>query len=163
VPAAITIESPDQPEVLELLRLGDEFGLAMYGEASYYGLALDKLLEPGVTFFVARVARTTDAAAVGTAALVDRGDGTAELKRMFVHPGSRGAGVASQLLAAVEREAAASGISLLQLETGPKQPEAIALYEKHGYQRIDNFAPYIGDPDSYCMERALTPGTSSSE
>jgi putative acetyltransferase len=154
----IHVESPDQPDVLELLRAGDEFGLAMYGPASYYGLALEKLLEPGVTFFVAR-----DPAAVGTAALVERGDGTAELKRMFVRPQARGRGVATQLLSAVEQRAVASGVRLLRLETGPKQPEAIAMYAKHGYRAIDNFGPYVGDPDSYCMEKALTPGTSSSE
>ena len=154
----ISIESPDQPEVRELIRRGDEFGLAMYPAASYYGLPLEQLLAPEVTFFVAR-----DPHAVGTAALVDRGDGTAELKRMFVAVEARGRGIASELLRAVEAAAVASGVRILQLETGPKQPEAIALYEKFGYRAIENFGLYIGDADSYCMEKLLTPGTSSSE
>ncbi len=147
----VTTEQPDAADVIELIVLGDEFGLALYPAASYYGLPLDRLREPDVTFFVAR----DDGRAVGTAALVDRGDGTAELKRMFVHSSARGLGIASKLLAEVEGAARASAISLLQLETGPKQPEAIALYEKYGYAWIPNFGSYVGDEDSYCMEKVL--------
>lgn len=147
----ITVEAPDVADVVELIRMGDEFGLALYPAASYYGLPLERLRGPDVTFFVAR----DDGRAVGTAALVDRGDGSGELKRMFVHERARGRGIASRLLAEVESAAAASGISLLQLETGPKQPEAIALYEKYGYVAVPNFPPYVGDPDSYCMQKSL--------
>ncbi len=147
----IAVEPPDTPDVIELIRLGDEFGLALYPAASYYGLPLERLRHADVTFFVARDAER----AVGTAALVDRGDGSGELKRMFVHESARGLGIASTLLVEIERAARASGISVLQLETGPKQPEAIALYEKYGYAWIPNFGHYVGDEDSYCMEKAL--------
>ncbi|CAN5138351.1 GNAT family N-acetyltransferase [soil metagenome] len=147
----VRVEPADAPDVLELIRLGDEFGLALYPAASYYGLSLDRLGQPDVTFFVARENGT----ALGTAALVERGDGSGELKRMFVHERARGLGIASRLLAAVEVAARASAISVLQLETGPKQPEAIALYEKYGYAQIPNFGAYVGDVDSYCMQKAL--------
>jgi putative acetyltransferase len=148
----VLIQRPDGADVQELIRLGDEFGLALYPAASYYGLPLDRLLASDVTFFVAR---NDTGVAVGTAALVDRGDGSGELKRMFVHESARGLGIASRLLVAVEQAAATSGISVLQLETGPKQPEAIALYEKYGYAQIPNFGSYVGDADSYCMEKIL--------
>ena len=43
------------------------------------------------------------------------------------------------MLARLEAEAAALGYRWVQLETGTRQPEAIALYEATGYARI---APY---------------------
>lgn len=139
----------DDPAVLELLRLGDEFGIAAYGPDGYYGLPVEEL--GSALLLVAR----RDGTAVGTAALVDRGDGTAELKRMFVRADVRRLGAASALLDAVEREARARGIRLMRLETGPKQPEAIALYAGHGYEQIPQFGRYVGDPDSYCMQKSL--------
>ena len=147
----VSIEVPRSPEIIELVRLGDEYGLGLYPADSYYSLDLDELEKPGVTVLVARRA----GAALGLIALVDRGDGTAEIKRMFVAEEARGAGVASALMTALEARAGETGISLVQLETGPKQPAAIRLYEKHGYHHIPNFGQYVGDDSSYCMEKAL--------
>jgi len=148
---SVSIEAPRQPEILELLRLGDELALSLYPAENYYGLAIDELDAPGVSVFVARV----DGIAVGTAALVDRGDGSAELKRMFVLESARGRGIASLLLAALEEHALANAIGVIQLETGAPQPAAIALYEKHGYRHIPNFGQYVDDPTSVCMEKRL--------
>jgi putative acetyltransferase len=170
MPVAVSIEPPRQPEVLELLRLSDEFALGLYPADSCYMLDLGELEAPGVTVFVARDAGAGDASAadagagdsasVGTAlgivALVDRGDGSAELKRMFLHESARGRGMAGELMWALEVHARASGISVIQLETGPKQPAAVALYERHGYVHIANFGQYIGDEFSVCMEKRLT-------
>ena len=145
-------ESPRTPEVEELLRLGDEFTFALYPAESCYLLDVSELERPGVTVFVGR----DDAgAALGMAALVAKGDGTAELKRMFVRPEARGRGLASGLLDAVETAARACGVPVLQLETGPLQPAAIALYEARGYERIPAFGDYVGDPHSVCYAKAL--------
>jgi len=89
------------------------------------------------------------------AALVERGDGTAELKRMFVPPAARGQGIASDLLTAVEAHAVQHGIHLIQLETGPLQDAAIRLYERAGYLLIPNFGKYVGDDNSVCYEKAI--------
>ena len=75
---------------------------------------------------------------------------------MFVAPEARGAGVATALLTALERTAEEHGVARVVLETGPLQPEAIALYEKHGYARIPNFGPYVGDPLSLCFAKDLS-------
>jgi putative acetyltransferase len=147
----IAVESPGQPDVLELLRAGDEFALALYPAENYYGLDLDALKRPGVALFVAR----EGGAVVGTAALVDNGDATAELKRMFVSPAARGLGVGSLLLGAVHDRARSLGVRLLRLETGLPQAAAIALYEKHGFAHIPQFGQYVGDPTSVCMEKQL--------
>jgi len=148
----ISAESPRQPDVVAILEAGDAHALTLYPAENYYGLELADLERPGVTLLVARDA----AAVVGTAALVLRGGDTAELKRMFVAPEARGLGAGGALLTAVERLAAASGVRLLQLETGVPQAAAIALYEKHGYRHIPQFGQYMGDPTSVCMEKSLS-------
>ncbi|MNC55493.1 putative acetyltransferase [compost metagenome] len=79
-----------------------------------------------------------------------------ELKRFYVDPGSRKQGIANKMLMGLEARAIAAGCGEIKLETGIKQPEAIALYEKHGYRPIDLFGPYIGDPDSLCYGKILS-------
>jgi GNAT superfamily N-acetyltransferase len=69
----------------------------------------------------------------------------AEIKRMYVTPGVRGRGVATALLRAVEESARQRGRKRAILETGDRQPEAIALYEKAGYVRIEDFGHYRGE------------------
>lgn len=147
----VSIEPPRQPDVLDLLRQGDEFALSLYPAENYYGLDIDALERPGVDVFVARDA----ASVVGTAALVPLADSLAELKRMFVSPAARGLGVASSLLRAAEDRARALGAGAVRLETGLPQAAAIALYEKHGYRHIPQFGQYVGDPTSVCMEKVL--------
>lgn len=147
----IGIELPRQPEVLELMRQGDEFTLSLYPPESCHLLGVEELEQPGVTVFVAR----SGGEALGMAALVEHGDGTAELKRMFVPPAARGGGIAGDLIGAVEVHATARGIHLIQLETGPLQDAAIRLYERSGYLQIPNFGKYVGDPNSVCYEKAL--------
>ncbi|GGM19989.1 GNAT family N-acetyltransferase [Dactylosporangium sucinum] len=72
---------------------------------------------------------------------------TAELKRMYVAPEHRGLGVAKALLTAVEDDARRAGRKRIWLETGTAQPEAIGLYERSGYARIEDFGHYKGYPD----------------
>jgi GNAT superfamily N-acetyltransferase len=147
----IAIESPRQADILTLLGDGDAAALALYPAENYYGLDVAALERPDTVLLVAR----SEGVALGTAALVDNGDGTAELKRMFVSPAARGLGIASALLLAVEARAVALGASTLRLETGHPQVAAIALYEKHGFAHIPQFGKYVGDPTSVCMEKLL--------
>jgi putative acetyltransferase len=152
MPIAIATEPPRTPDVEELLRLGDEFTLALYPAESCYLLDVGELEAPGVTVLVGRDAAGT---AVGMVAVVEKGDGTAELKRMFVHESARGQGLASALLSAAEVAAREAGVAALQLETGPRQHAAIGLYESRGYARIPNFGAYAGDPHSICYAKQL--------
>ncbi|PXX60236.1 acetyltransferase (GNAT) family protein [Nocardia tenerifensis] len=82
-------------------------------------------------------------------------DGDAELKRMYVAPAARGRGLSRQLLAAVERSAAAAGRRRMVLETGTMQPEAIALYLSSGYLPIPGFGLYREEPGSRYFARDL--------
>jgi Acetyltransferase (GNAT) domain len=74
---------------------------------------------------------------------------------MYVVPEQRRSGVAGAVLAALEAEAACRGWTVLKLETGTEQPDAIAFYERHGYRRIPNFGHYADSELSVCYERAL--------
>jgi len=92
--------------------------------------------------------RRTDLTAFGT-------EQVAELKRMYVVPAARGAGHARTVLAELERTAAESGIEALVLETGMRQPEAIALYTSSGYEPIPSFGHYRDSPLNRCFGRRL--------
>ena len=99
-----------------------------------------------------------DRSAVGCAGIrpVEGVNATCELKRMFVAPEARGRGVARALLERLEEEAVALGYSTMWLETGTEQPEAIALYESHGYEPIAGFGRYKDEPKSRSFGRSLT-------
>lgn len=76
------------------------------------------------------------------------GDSDAEIKRMYVRPAYARRGLARQILAELERTAAAVGVTRLVLETGTAQPEAIALYSSCGYTEIPSFGFYADYDDS---------------
>jgi putative acetyltransferase len=147
----INTETPNQPEVLSMLERLDAYHAALYPAESNHLLGVDALMEDGVLFLVAR---DVDGTAVGCAALVNRG-GYGELKRMFVDEARRGLGTGRKLLEHVVMFAAMSGIQVLRLETGIHQPEAIGLYERAGFVRVDPFGDYKADPLSLFMEKRL--------
>lgn len=93
--------------------------------------------------------------AAGCGALKAFGDDALEVKRMYTLPAFRGQGVAGRVLQRLEQWAAADGFARCVLETGRRQPEAIALYEKHGFRRIPNFGQYAGVANSLCFEKRL--------
>jgi GNAT superfamily N-acetyltransferase len=69
----------------------------------------------------------------------DLGHGACEIKKMYVIPNARGTGVARALLHELEQRARQLGYTRVRLDTGPKQPQAQALYESDGYVAIENF------------------------
>ena len=147
----IAQESPRQDGVIRLLDLSDAYAQSLYPAESNHLVDLSSLEKPSVSFFVAR----NDGAIVGCAALVEAGDGTAEIKRMFVDPGARGLRIASGLMNALEAIAREKQLRAIRLETGIYQPEAIALYRKYGYRDIEAFGSYLPDPLSLFLEKRL--------
>jgi putative acetyltransferase len=81
---------------------------------------------------------------------------TVEIKRMFVTPECRGKGIATIVLQALEIWAKELGYEACVLETGKKQPEAIALYLKNGYTIIPNYGQYENIENSVCMKKTLS-------
>ncbi|MCW2796561.1 GNAT family N-acetyltransferase [Nocardioides sp.] len=80
---------------------------------------------------------------------------TAEIKRMYVVPTARAAGHARRMLAHLEVTAASAGAKAMVLETGEAQPEAIALYESSGYERVPGFGYYRDEPLNRCFGKLL--------
>jgi putative acetyltransferase len=80
---------------------------------------------------------------------------TMEVKRMFVPLEWRGRGIASQVLAELERWARELGYVRCILETGEQQPEAIRLYHKNTYSVIPNYGQYAEVASSVCFEKIL--------
>ncbi|MBB4808098.1 GNAT superfamily N-acetyltransferase [Chryseobacterium defluvii] len=78
-----------------------------------------------------------------------------EIKRMYTNPEKRKLGLASGILYELEIWARESGYKKCILETGLKQPEAIALYEKSGYHKIPNYGQYAGVENSVCFEKEI--------
>jgi GNAT superfamily N-acetyltransferase len=93
--------------------------------------------------------------AVSCGAMKEFSPGVMEVKRMYTLPEHRGKGLAVKVLDELEKWAKEISIQKCVLETGKKQPEAIALYEKCGYQRIPNYGQYKGKENSVCFEKEL--------
>jgi len=112
--------------------------------------------ETGVGMLSTVVARI-DGRPVGCASLRSTGDGfppgSGELKKVWVADEARGTGVARALLAAIEDDARAHGLTSVVLQTGIRQPEAVTLYRTAGYRPVPPFAPYAGDFLSLCFAK----------
>lgn len=93
---------------------------------------------------------------VGCGAIKEFSEDTIEVKRMYVAINYRGQGIASIVLKELEAWAAELNYNKCILETGNKQPEAIALYKKNNYKRIPNYGQYKNVENSICFEKEIT-------
>lgn len=145
---------PDAPDVLALIRASDEYYLGLYPAESTHLESREDLKSANVLFVGARVEGVL--AATGAAKIM-RDDGEyAEIKRVFVDHRYRGLGLSVKIMAYLETALAEQGVSLIRLETGVKQPEALDLYRKLGYIDRDPFGAYRPDPLSIFMEKRLS-------
>lgn len=126
---------------------------ARYPEAGANHFRLDpEEVAPGRGAFVVAY---SDATAVGCGAIRRLDRDVAEVKRMYVLPAKRGQGIAATVLAALESEARKLGLRRLVLETGVRQPEALALYRRAGFLEIPLFGEYIASSLSVCMGKDI--------
>lgn len=93
--------------------------------------------------------------AVACGAIKELDSKSMEVKRMFTLPEKRGKGLASKILNELETWAKELGYEKTILETGKRQTEAVALYNKFGYNVIPNYGQYIGVDNSVCFEKVL--------
>ncbi len=112
---------------------------------------------PGVAADSPCLIARVEARPVGCVALGRLSDSVGELKRMYVVPDARGLRVGRLLLRAVERLAASHGFQILRLEAGTQQPEALRLYGRSGWSRIECYGYFQDDPTTICYEKILQP------
>lgn len=142
----------ENADLLSLVALLDEELKQRDGEDHYFFAQFNKLA--GV---LGVVVAYLGESAVGCGAFKRHSGEEAEIKRMFVLPEHRGKRIAARILAELESWAIESGFSGCVLETGFKQPEAIALYKRSGYEVIPNYGQYADVASSVCMRKALSP------
>jgi pimeloyl-ACP methyl ester carboxylesterase/GNAT superfamily N-acetyltransferase len=104
---------------------------------------------PGGRWLLARL----HGRAVGCAGLKRLDERTAEIKRIYVVPDARGAGVARALISGLEAAARDAGYDTIRLDTGAKQPASVALFTASGYEQISD---YNGNPvAAYWFEKRI--------
>lgn len=151
MPTVINEERPDSADAMQLIAELDDLLTPLYAAESRHGFSVDKLLREGVAFFVIR----HDGTPAGCGGLKLFGTEYAEVKRMYVRPKFRGLGLGRLMLNHLADYSRRHGVTLLRLETGIHQVEAISLYERYGFQRIPPFGDYREDPVSLCYEMSL--------
>ena len=147
----IASERPDTADAVSLITELEAQLERFYPPESRHGFSVGKLLAENVAFFLLRADATP--ACCGGIKLV--GDEYGEIKRMYVRPQFRGSGFAKLMLNHLADYASSHAITVLRLETGIHQQEAIGLYERMGFYRIRPFGPYTDDPLSRCYEKRI--------
>ncbi|MBW7884529.1 MAG: GNAT family N-acetyltransferase [Caldilineaceae bacterium] len=147
----IAREDPETRDAVSLITELEAYLEPLYPPASRHGYSVDKLRAEAVAFFLLRT-DGTPACCCGIK-LVGREYG--EIKRLYVRPQFRGFGFAKLMINHLADYAFAHNITLLRLETGIHQREAIGLYERLGFYRIPPFGPYTNDPLSLCYEKRI--------
>ena len=139
----------EHQDFIKLTALFDEYLIDIDGDekdffASYNQIPLDHVV----------ICYENDLA-IGCGAFKKHPNNTVELKRMFVIPEHRGKGAANLIIDELELWATELKNNTVLLETAVKLLDAIRLYTKKGYYKIDNYEQYIGVESSYCMQKII--------
>ena len=150
---AVTIEKehPDSDDAVTLINELESILTPNYPSESRHGFSVEKLIQEQVAFFIIR--QDGVPAGCGGVKIFDGDYG--EIKRMYIRPQFRGLGLAKQMLEKLTEHTISRGVGLLRLETGIHQVEAIALYEKMGFQSVGPFGEYKEDPLSRFYEKKI--------
>lgn len=146
-----------QADAMRLIEAVQEEYVARYGGRDETPLDPLMFTPPSGSFFVGYAGGEPVATGAWRSAGVHRlgTDRTAEIKRMYVVPAAQRRGYARRMLAHLETTARAAAFEALILETGLKQPEAIALYTSSGYEPIEGFGYYRDSPTARCFGKRL--------
>lgn len=154
----IEVVSYDHPDAAKLIEEVQRENAARYGTEDETPVDAGAFAAPHGTFLVGYVDDTPVACGGWRVHHLADSDaaGDAELKRMYVAESARRQGLARQLLADLEHAALRAGHHRTILETGTRQPEALALYRAVGYREVPKFGHYADEPDSVSMGKNLT-------
>jgi putative acetyltransferase len=143
-------EPADSMDALALLRARDEENFELYPPEARFAIPADQHVNKGVLFFIAR----ENGAPVGCGAL-ERHDGYAEMKSVFLVRSARGRRLGQEIIRALEDAARELGYEEVRLETGIRSPWAIKTYERAGYSIGARFGDYPEAPLSVFMTKRL--------
>ena len=93
--------------------------------------------------------------AAGCAGLKQYSGTDTEVKRVWVQPEFRRHGLGGQLMEKLEEKAAVQGFARTVLQTRECMTEAVGMYEKRGYHRIENYPPYDRLEGAVCFAKEL--------
>ena len=80
---------------------------------------------------------------------------TVEVKRVFVKRSCRNKGLATFIMEKLEKEAKKRTYDFSMLVTGVNNTVSQSLYKKLGYEKVEGFGIYKGDPDAICYKKRL--------
>jgi putative acetyltransferase len=153
-----TIQRVTAEQCEDLVQESDLYLATLYPPASIYSVPTKDLEQEGNLLLGAfRAESNPGASPIGCVGFVrdTHEPDTAEIKRMFVSPGFRHLGVATQLMDSLEREAFEAGVTCLRLETGVHQHESMGLYFTRNYLQRGPYGDYPDDPYSVFLEKLL--------
>lgn len=149
--------NPAAPAARALIGRLDAYQIGLYPAESNHLDGIEALQRPNVLFLGAYVG--DELVGCGAVKSLDDDGVYGEIKRVFVLDAYRGRGVSKRLMHELEAHLRCLGIRTARLETGIRQPEAIALYRRLGYVERGPYGAYVSDPLSLFMEKNLDDGS----
>jgi putative acetyltransferase len=146
----ISRTNSDNADFIWLVAQLDDFLAAIDGEEHTFYNQLNKIVNLKNV-----VVAYSDDQPVACGAIREFDGDSMEVKRMYTLPSHRGKGIARMILEELEKWATDLGYQRCILETGKRQPEAIQLYKKSGYQSIPNYGKYLNVENSVCFQKHL--------
>lgn len=140
----------EDPALLRLTGALDEYFREKYG-----ALTLRYQAHHDLAAMDCRMLALFDEEEAGCGGWKRRGDGSAEIKRVFVLPERRRQGVAWTLLRVLESDAKRQGCTRAVLTAGAEEYGALAFYQSCGYGFCEGFDEFAGDENCVCMEKSL--------
>jgi GNAT superfamily N-acetyltransferase len=155
VAAAVTLDlrvTPfDAPESIALVDAVQAEYVQRYGGPDETPIDAEEFGPPSGIFLVGSL----DGEPVACGGLRVLEPGVVELKRMYVVPAARRRGIARQTLRRLEVEAELLGAHELRLETGSRQPEALAMYQSEGYRETEKYGYYADHELSHHLAKTV--------
>jgi len=145
--------NPKSAGARALIAMADEYMASLYPAASNHLDNVAALMAPNVLFLGCLIG--DELVGCGAVKILSDDGEYGEIKRVFVSRGHRGQGYAVALMEQLEGHLNRGGIRLARLETGIRQPEALALYQRLGYVERGPYGAYVEDPLSIFMEKRL--------
>jgi GNAT superfamily N-acetyltransferase len=151
LPVGLRAVAYDDPVAQYLVERVQQEYVVRYGGPDGAAVEPADFLAPRGRFLVAEV----DGVPAACGAWRVHGDGVVEIKRVYVEPAFRRRGLAHVIMQALEESAARAGHRAVLLNTGSRQPEALALYAQLGYRDVPGYGMYAKSPDARFLGKEL--------